>query len=156
MAFEKNTKSYQNIELHKTALWKVDGEIQLHAAASDASSITATPDASNTVTARTERLLPFLSERVDFLKIDIEGAEHELLLASASGLAHVENIFIEYHNADFSAAPLDDIMHLLKEHGFHAFIRSLTAPRSIQEAMTSKREPFAYQINIFGFKTPKL
>lgn len=37
-------------------------------------------------------------EKIDFLKIDIEGAERYVLPRMASELGKVDNIFVEYHS----------------------------------------------------------
>ena len=39
----------------------------------------------------------FLQEEVDFLKVDIEGAEHEVLPAISNNLRNVKFLFLELH-----------------------------------------------------------
>ncbi len=67
------------------------------------------------------RLSDFVNEEVDFLKMDIEGAETEVLeeLAAANKLRHVKAMVIEYHH---HIEPCTDQMagtlRLLEENGF--------------------------------------
>ena len=92
-----NVASYElsNVELVNRAVWKEDGVLQFSPdAGSTAGRVSA--DGSARVTATSLR--PYLSERVDFLKIDIEGAEYEVLQSCQDLLHNVERLFVEYHS----------------------------------------------------------
>ena len=52
--------------------------------------------AENTIEVQTLRLKDLLSEKIDFLKIDIEGPEYDILKDCGESLNNVENIFVEY------------------------------------------------------------
>lgn len=45
----------------------------------------------------TVRLRDYLKQSVDFLKIDIEGAETQVIQDCSDLLANVKNVFIEYY-----------------------------------------------------------
>ena len=79
----------------------------------------------------TARLRPWLQERVDFLKLDIEGAEGVVLADCQDLLSNVENIFVEGHwtrgQADNSAA---GIVGALEKAGFNVLILSTEGNRS--------------------------
>ena len=47
---------------------------------------------------KTVRLKNFLHRSIDFLKIDIEGAEYEVLKDCEEFLFNVDKIFVEYHS----------------------------------------------------------
>lgn len=58
-------------------------------------------------------------EKIDFLKIDAEGAEYPILLnASATSLSKINKIFIEYHDYLNHGKTYKDIESHLKRNGF--------------------------------------
>ena len=63
-------------------------------------------------------ILAEAGDHIDFLKIDIEGAEHHLLEEIRACLPKVQSLFIEYHG--FISAPqnLSDYLKMLEENGF--------------------------------------
>lgn len=91
------------------------------------------------------------NEKVDFLKLDIEGAENEVFLDCKGLLNKIEYIFIEWHSITQESQYLGEILNLLKEEGFRYHVK---------EANTSEH-PFVkidemcgmdFQLNIFAFK----
>lgn len=64
------------------------------------------------------RLREYLTEPVDFVKLNIEGAEWEVLEDSAPFLHHVDCLAIEYHHLPGLPRTLHKILALLHDHGF--------------------------------------
>jgi FkbM family methyltransferase len=102
----------------------------------------------------TARLRPCLEERVDLLKLNIEGAETEVLTDCADLLANVDRIVVEYHS--FAAEPqrLDVLMQTLTKAEFRLYVRSVSP--------NWPRQPFAgvpvhlgmdLQLWIYGYRT---
>ena len=60
-------------------------------------------------------------ERVDFLKMDIEGSEFDLLCADNSWLERVEKIAMEVHQ---QYGEIKRIIRVLEDYGFQTWIRS--------------------------------
>jgi FkbM family methyltransferase len=67
-----------------------------------------------------ERLSDYLSEEVDFVKLNVEGSELDVLQeAAASGmLSNVSGLAIEYHGWAGKPQRLGTLLDLLSEHGF--------------------------------------
>lgn len=61
-------------------------------------------------------LASFLEEPVDFLKLDVEGAEEEVLYAAREHLHQIKHCMIEYHPS--ATQSLDRIVKLLGDLGF--------------------------------------
>lgn len=61
-------------------------------------------------------LVDFLTEPVDILKMDIEGAEQEVLESARHHLHLINHIFVEFHPTPTQS--LDKVMDLLAETGF--------------------------------------
>ena len=70
------------------------------------------------------RLSNFLQQKVDFLKLDIEGAEVEVIKEISSSLSNVKNLFIEYHAFEKRSQDLDELLLILKNAGFRYYIDS--------------------------------
>jgi hypothetical protein len=68
------------------------------------------------------KLSPFLKKHIDFLKIDIEGSEIEVIEECKDYLKNVDNIFIEYHSSMSKPQQLDTILKRLTESGFRYYI----------------------------------
>ncbi len=90
-------------------------------------------------------------EHVDFMKVDIEGAENPAILDCEGVLNIIDYIFIEWHSISSCPQMLGEILNLLKKEGFRYHIK---------EAFTA-RSPFVeieemcgmdLQLNIFAFK----
>jgi FkbM family methyltransferase len=107
----------------------------------------------NSVTVPTVRLRDMLLEAgaVDFLKMDIEGAEAAVIKDCDGALSGVSNIFIEYHS--FSNAPqgLGDILEILQRNGFRYFIESATE-RTAPFINKAAGETMDMQLNVFAYK----
>jgi len=70
------------------------------------------------------RLRDFLTEPVDFLKMNIEGAEWDVLADSADALQNVREMAIEYHHLPGLPRTLHHILELLHRQGFEYLVNS--------------------------------
>ncbi len=86
------------------------------------------------------------------LKIDIEGAELDVLMECQDELHNVRNIFVEYHSFKANPQQLGTLLDLLENNGFRYQIQN-TAFVS-KQAFVKKREEYGMdmQLNIYGFK----
>ena len=89
--------------------------------------------ACTTCTVSTTRLRDHLTESIDFLKMNIEGAEWDVLADSEDRLARVRAMAIEYHHLPGLPRTLHRILELLDRTGFDYLIHDYDAetnPRS--------------------------
>lgn len=100
---------------------------------------------------RAVRLKEILNEPIDLLKIDIEGAEHEVMKDCADSLSNVKLLFVEYHSETDKPQELQVILDIITKAGFRYHI---------QEANTTA-QPFMgiipmlhmdLQLNIFAYR----
>lgn len=68
------------------------------------------------------RLRDYLHEPVDFLKMNIEGAEYEVLADSEDRLRQIREMVIEYHHLPEQPRSLHQILELLHRQGFEYLI----------------------------------
>lgn len=65
---------------------------------------------------------------IDLLKIDIEGAENQVLLMPGLDLSTVKNLFLEYHSTTSLPQELPEILTKLKQQGFRIYIKEARVP----------------------------
>ncbi len=98
------------------------------------------------------RLKDFLNENVDFLKIDIEGAEYKVLKDISENLSQVSNMFIEYHGTFAENAELVEIFDIVVKAGFKFYSKE-AAVNYEQPFLPAKRNlNYDVQLNIFCFR----
>jgi FkbM family methyltransferase len=124
------TAGYDDVRLINKALWNDDIEIEFWNEGADAGRISRLHDDAQPRTSSVPavRLRPYLTEPVDFLKLDIEGAEVEVLLDCADQLGNVRHLFVEYHSFAGEEQRLDVLMSLLKASAFRVYIQTAICP----------------------------
>ena len=83
------------------------------------------------------RLRNYLNEPVDFLKMNIEGAEYEVLKDSEEMLDRVKEMVIEYHHLPGLPRTLHKILEILNRQGFEYLINDFDS-----ETNSSVSPPF--------------
>lgn len=142
---------YQDVELHCRALWSVDDMVGFCEEGADGGHL-ARGDTKASRLVSTTRLRDYLDREVDFLKLDIEGAETEVLLDSADRLGQVKNLFVEYHSFEQQPQSFHILTRILFEAGFRLHIHPpITSAqpfikRDVHEGMDM-------QLNVFAFRS---
>lgn len=91
--------------------------------------------------------------RIDMLKIDIEGAETEVLADCHDALAHVRNLFVEYHAYIGHPQTLGTIVRLLETSGFRYYIDSNQGrTRPLVNHRYRGNDIMDLQLNIFAYR----
>jgi FkbM family methyltransferase len=90
----------------------------------------------------------FLLEPIDFVKLDLEGAETEVL-ASSRLLHKIHHLFIEHHSFPARPQDLDQALRTLSDAGFRYWIQSQFLPKRPYEKLETN-EGMDLQVNIFA------
>ena len=147
------------VELRRTALGAEDGKRRFvtegadagHLEAGEIPGTEAADRQAETLTVPCERLAPWLDQPVDLLKLDIEGAELEVLRACAGRLGQVRRVFVELHSFEGRPQGFGEILSLLEEDGFRLHTRpGLAAERPFLER--PRYQGMDHQINVFAFR----
>lgn len=154
---QKNLQSFQltNVILHKAAVWTENKLLQFTVTGTMGSSISSTATA-KTIPVEGIRLKDLLIKKVDFLKIDIEGAEYDVLKDIEPELKFVQNLFIEYHGSFSQNNELTDMLSILVRSGFNYYIKEATSVYDYP--LTREKDnsiPFDVQLNIFCLRSTK-
>jgi FkbM family methyltransferase len=142
----------EGVSLVNKALWSKDSKVTFLREGADAGRLALEKEAvgDRTVQVDAIRLAPYLECGItDFLKLDIEGAEYEVLSDCAASLINVRNIFLEYHSFAHKPQRLDEILRILRETGFRVQIHTQFA--SQQPLLRTETQcQMDLQLNIFG------
>lgn len=120
---KKNTRPYSNITCVQKALWHLPGHVRIVDSQAQEWAFQVTqaspddPDAMETITVE-EILRQSDADRIDLLKIDIEGAEIEVLGAGRSWLPKVRVLAVELHDR-MRAGCSDALEGLLRGYRCH-------------------------------------
>ena len=102
------------------------------------------------------RLRSYLVGHVDLLKLDIEGAECEVIADCADLLRNVNHVFIEFHSFVRRAQCLGQLLSVLTEAGFRVHLHCCGArSRNPFIALESLPNGMDMQLNIFGVRNPE-
>ncbi len=141
-----------DVELIKKACWNEETTLEFYSEGADGGRAAQSVDTTNIIKVETMRLRSFLNRPIDFLKLDIEGAENEVIPDIEDLLKNVAKIFVEYHSFVGQEQKLPEILSVLKKAGFRLHV---SAP-----GLTSVN-PFIHlhryanmdnQLNIFGIR----
>ena len=149
----RNVKAggYSNITVRKEAVWIENSKVNFSSRGTTDSSISFQETGADSVQA--VRLKDLLIRKIDFLKIDIEGAEYKVLKDIAEKLEFVDNLFIEYHGSFLENDQLADLLQTLLNRGFHFYIKEAAAVYKTPLLQTQLIKPlFDIQLNIFCFR----
>jgi FkbM family methyltransferase len=145
---------FQDVELRQAAIWVNDLGISFFPEGGHSGRISDSEDDENTIAVPSVRLRDLLEsvDSIDMLKMDIEGAEADVLLDCGDSLGICDHVFVEYHSREDTNQQLHDILRLFSEMGYRYHIR---------EAFV-RRNPFVdrdclvgmdIQLNLFFVKT---
>lgn len=150
---QKNIASHhlKNVDARNEAVWTEDTILNFVQEGSMGSKI-ASENRGNTISVNARRLKSYLDKKVDFLKIDIEGAEYAVLKDIAGSLYNVTKMFVEYHGTFSQNSELIEIFHLIKSAGFKFYIKE-AAPVYVQPFLAKTyQSEYDIQLNIFCFR----
>jgi FkbM family methyltransferase len=141
----------KDVQLNFAAVWTLDGMISFESNASEASHIA---QGGNGHEVKSVSLNKILSEyeTIDFLKMDIEGAEWDVIRDCRTNLHKVKNLFLEYHGRVDEVSKLNELLNIVQEAGFMVYVRN--AADNLDHPFVDKRTQAAYdvQLNLFCYK----
>lgn len=141
-----NAFGFKNVEIRKQAVWVEQTNLSFTNDGTMSSKI----DSSGNHIVKAIRLKDLLIQPVDFLKIDIEGAEYAVLTDIKDSLYQVSNLFIEYHGYFNQNNELIEILQIVNNAGFNFYIKE-AASMYDHPFYDGKKSPavFDVQLNVF-------
>ena len=152
----RNVSSFKfdNVELKNEAVWIENATIGFTNEGSMSSKVDQNGTTGKKIKA--SRLKDFLNKKVDFLKIDIEGAEYAVIKDVQEVLFNVQNLFLEYHGTFSQNNELVDIFNILSNSGFQFYIKEATPVYKspfFDSFQQSEKKDWDVQLNIFCFRS---
>lgn len=122
----QNIGSKENVSAHQIALSNENGKADFYLSTKDADSSLVQPRAfSKVVNIRVQTLDAFIKqaglERVDFLKIEAEGWEPEILAGAIQTLKRVRAVAVDAGPERYGTDTVDDVQAVLRAVGFDVF-----------------------------------
>jgi FkbM family methyltransferase len=152
LKFNIEAFGFVDIQLICRALWYEETTLKFYSEKADAGRIANLDDRGSIVDVKTVRLRQYLNQKVDFLKIDIEGAETVVLKDCQDLLFNVKMIFVEYHSFSGHDQSLPELLAILKGAGYRLNINTpgLSSPNPFASINTYNNMDM--QLNIYGWR----
>ena len=153
---QENVRNFSlpNVSLHQKAVWKEETELTFHSDGGMGGSVDHIYETTEQIITKVSAvpLSDWLSENVDFLKIDIEGAEYEVLKSCQEQLGNASHIFFEYHNDINKPQTLHLLLEMIEAAGFRYHLKeSSTRVRPfVDDILICER--FDMAITVFCYK----
>ncbi len=116
--------SFNDVKIVEAGLYKNSGEVSFNSNNSDGSSIYSKE---KNATINVVRLSEYIDCDIDFLKLNIEGAELDVISEAASKLQRVKEMVIEYHGFPEVGQNLHKLLTILEKAGFRYIIHDFDA-----------------------------
>ena len=126
-ALTANCGDLAGVSLKQLALWTHSDGMSFTAEGSDGgylSQLVPKKDSRKEIRVQSVRLRDLLVEPVELLKLDIEGAEIEVLLDCAERLSLVKWMFVEYHGFINKPLNLGEFLRAIENAGFRIYCGS--------------------------------
>jgi FkbM family methyltransferase len=148
-----NNNGFDDVKVINKALYsKNDSFINFSSEGADAGSLTSSHSDLNLIKVETTKLSDYICKPVDFLKIDIEGAETIVIEEIKEKLHLVNKIFIEYHSFIGETQHLHQILETLNQANFRYYLDTpgLRSQNPFKKLNTYLNMDL--QVNIFAIK----
>ena len=152
---QKNVEQFSandRVELHKKAVWESETTLQFYTDHGMSGTVETKYENQTPTEVKTVRLASYLQTAVDFLKMDIEGAEYTVLKDCEPFLKNVQNIFVEYHSYLGKEQKLEEILAILKNSGFRYHLKQSYSRKRPFIDHVSGTGTMDMAINVFGYR----
>jgi FkbM family methyltransferase len=142
----------ENINVLPKAVWINNEGVEISSEGADASTIYSDKNKIKIESVRLKDLLKS-EEKIDLLKMDIEGAETDVLRDCKEELTNIKNIFIEFHSFINNKQSLDEILEILEANRFRYFIKpAADRNQPFLNQMNKNYPEMDLQLNIYAYK----
>lgn len=143
--------NFESVDIRQNAIWSSNTKLNFKSDNSVGGRISDKGNKSFLIKVDTFRLRDLLNQNVDMLKIDIEGAEDEVLFDCKDQLTFVDKLFVEYHGNANEQQKLHEILELLQNAGFRYHIKEAN-PVKHPFVKSELGKLYDLQLNIYAFR----
>lgn len=123
LASNIKTRNYNDVTLLNKAVMDRTEPIKFYYEGADAGRVHYLENAKGTVQVDSIKLDDLIENQIDLLKVDIEGAETEVICTSEK-LNDISHLFIEYHSLKNTEQSLARLLEKLASNGFRYYIQT--------------------------------
>jgi FkbM family methyltransferase len=145
----------QGVEVINAAVWSSETTLPFSVEGADAGRLDVGGDR-NLTTVRTVRLRDYLEGRkVDLLKLDVEGAEAEVVLDCAEALTGVRAAFVEHHSFPGRKQELGRLIQVMEAAGFRVHVSpALASPSPLRRLRVDETLRMDMRLNLSFWRDP--
>jgi FkbM family methyltransferase len=143
-----------DVELHQKAVLDLTGKVSFNSQGASSGQVLMESERLTTdsvIEVDSVTLSPFITSSIDFLKIDIEGAEYRVLKSIEDRLHLVKRIFVEYHSFSNHEQELDGLLALLRKASFRYYLYPAVHKEFPFKGIDFKEE-MDMQLNIYAIR----
>lgn len=145
--------NFNDVEIINKALWDSKTTLTFYSEGADAGRLEENSSLDkNIIEVETICLSEYLHQKIDLLKIDIEGAEYQVLLESKDLLTNIDNLFVEYHSFIDKPQHLNEILKILTNAGFRYYVSSIGVKSKHPFVNRNQYLGMDNQLNIFAYR----
>jgi FkbM family methyltransferase len=145
---------FNDVNLIKKGLWKEETVLTFHSEGADGGRIAENENKGKLIKIETAKLSSYLkNNQIELLKIDIEGAEFEVLKECKEFLGNVDKLFVEYHSFIDQKQELGEMLGFITNAGLK--IINISVPGLSINSPFSDKINFGemdLQLNIFAMR----
>ena len=152
-----NLFKFSSVEIIDAAVWVENGITSFLPDDSLGGKIVSSIDVkkdSSLYAIKTIRLKDYITKKIDFLKIDIEGAELDVLRDCQQELRFVDKMFVEDHSDVTKPQQLQELLDIISKAGFRYYIKHAMdyMQYPFVDYKRSWNLPFDLQLNVFAYR----
>jgi FkbM family methyltransferase len=140
----------RGVEIVEKAVWVDDNGVDFSSDGADGGAIHGPGKSIKVPSVRLRQRIEEIDGTIDMLKIDVEGAETDVLIDSQQALDRVRHIFVEFHAWRDRPQRLDELLQVLRVANFRYYIQPIG----------NRRSPFVnrgignmdVQLNVFAYR----
>lgn len=152
-ALESNCQGLDAVQTIQSAVWIKNEELFFAPAGAVGGYLAHLAKRGNDrkVKVKAERLRDYLTEKVEFLKLDIEGSEIDVLQDCSDRLRLVERMFVEFHSFEGMPQRFGTLLSIIEEAGFRVHVHgSMEEPQPFLGVAVYSRKDL--RVNLFCYR----
>ncbi len=149
---QKNSKAFNKNKyfLYQKAIWNFDGQINFNSDGKDGGKVSNENTNQNAVECVDFKKVLSSFNKIQFLKMDIEGSENEIYNTFLENMNKIENLFIEYHSYIDEKQNFNKLLNTLTSFNHRIYIENMGSKFS--PLLNKNKSNMDLQLNIFLFK----
>jgi FkbM family methyltransferase len=153
-ALQYNCRGFADVQTMQAAVWTTECDLEFDpvgAVGGHVAELSGRNADADRIRVKAVRLRDYLTEPVEFLKMDIEGSELAVLEDCRDRLSLVRLLFVEFHSFEGKPQNLGRLVQILEDAGFRLHAHgSMEEPQPFLRIPVHNRKDF--RLNLFAYR----